>query len=89
ATLVVPLQQAVIFGVVVASVLFIYRSSTDIRIQQVSIDGNRLIISDPPKALTDNSVTVLDVEGNLFYAGARTLSEKLPDATAAVHSVVV
>ncbi|MEZ4666187.1 MAG: SulP family inorganic anion transporter [Thermomicrobiales bacterium] len=89
ATLVVPLQQAIIFGVVVASVLFIYRSSTDIRIQQVSIDGNRLIISDPPKALTDNSVTVLDVEGNLFYAGARTLSEKLPDATAAVHSVVV
>lgn len=89
ATLVVPLQQAVIFGVVVASVLFIYRSSTDIRIQQVSIDGNRLIVSDPPKSLTDNSVTVLDVEGNLFYAGARTLSEKLPDATTAVHSVVV
>ena len=89
ATLVVPLQQAVIFGVVVASILFIYRSSTDIRIQQLKIVGDQLFVSDPPQALPDNAVTVLDVEGNLFYAGARTLSERLPDATTATRPVVV
>ena len=81
ATLVVPLQQAVMFGVVLASILFIYRASTDIRIEQLQISGNQLIVSDPPEELPDNAVTVLDVEGNLFYAGARTLSERLPDAT--------
>ncbi len=89
ATLVVPLQQAVIFGVVIASILFIYRSSTDIRIQQIKVEGSQLIVSDPPQALPDNAVTVLDVEGNLFYAGARTLSERLPDATTATSPVVV
>ncbi len=89
ATLVVPLQQAVIFGVVIASILFIYRSSTDIRIQQIKIVGNQLFVSDPPPTLPDNAVTVLDVEGNLFYAGARTLSERLPDATTATRPVVV
>jgi SulP family sulfate permease len=89
ATLVVPLQQAVMFGVVLASVLFIYRASTDIRIEQLQVRGNQLIASDPPKELPDNTVTVLDVEGNLFYAGARTLSERLPDATSATRPVVV
>lgn len=89
ATLVVPLQQAVIFGVIVAGMLFIYRSSTDIRLQQLSVSGNQLVVSDPPDQLPDQSVTVLDVEGNLFYAGARTLSEQLPDASSASRPVVV
>jgi SulP family sulfate permease len=89
ATLVVPLQQAVMFGVVLASILFIYRSSTDIRIEQLEVRGTQLIASDPPEALPNHVVTVLDVEGNLFYAGARTLSERLPDAKAAQGSVVV
>ena len=51
--------------------------------------GNQLKVSDPPQTLPDNAVTVLDVEGNLFYAGARTLSERLPDATTATRPVVV
>ncbi|HET9662007.1 MAG TPA: SulP family inorganic anion transporter [Thermomicrobiales bacterium] len=89
ATLVVPLQQAVMFGVVLASILFIYRASTDIRIEQLQVRGNQLIASDPPDALPDHAITVLDVEGNLFYAGARTLSERLPDAKSAQGSVVV
>lgn len=32
----------------------------------------------PPKELTSDAVTVLDVYGNLFYAGARTLERLLP-----------
>ena len=89
ATLVVPLQQAVIFGVLVASILFIYRASTDVRLFSMSVQDGRLVFSDPPQLLPDNQVTVLDVEGSLFYAGARTLSERLPDATSATNAVVV
>jgi SulP family sulfate permease len=89
ATLVVPLQQAVVLGVVLASVLFIYRASTDVRVSELrNIDG-RLFESDPPEVLPSERVTLLDVHGSLFYAGARTLGQKLPDAKSAKQAVVV
>ena len=88
-TLVVPLQQAVIFGVVVASVLFIYRSSTDVRLVNVSIQDGDLVHSELPVQLPGNQVTVIDVEGNLFCAGMRTLSERLADAAESHHVVAV
>ena len=39
ATLVVPLQEAIMLGVVVAAVLFVYRSSMDIRITRLRIEN--------------------------------------------------
>ena len=53
------------------------------------VDGDRLIVSDPPEELPSNAVTVLDVDGNLFYAGARTLGQLLPDPKQTRHAGVV
>jgi SulP family sulfate permease len=39
--------------------------------------------------LESNHVTVLDVYGSLFYAGARTLQARLPDPAGAAAPVVV
>ncbi len=89
ATLVIPLQQAVMVGIALASVLFLYRASIDVRVRQMRVDAGRLIVSDPPPVLPSNAVTVLDVEGNLFYAGARTLGNLLPDPKQTQHAAVV
>jgi SulP family sulfate permease len=89
ATLVIPLQQAVVLGVIVAAVLFIYRSSSDIQIyaREETEKGPREI--DPPADLPSDRVTVLDIYGSLFYAGARTLGKLLPKPEHATHAVVV
>jgi sulfate permease, SulP family len=89
ATLVIPLQQAVIVGVVFAAVLFVYRASVDVRVSELTIRGERLLFGPPPTQLRSNDVTVLDIQGNLFYAGARTLSRLLPPATGVERPVVV
>ena len=89
ATLVIPLQQAVVLGVIVAAILFIYRSSSDIKIYalEATEKGPREI--DPPVDLPSDRVTVLDIYGSLFYAGARTLGKLLPKPEHATHAVVV
>lgn len=89
ATLLIPLQQAVMFGVVLAAVLFVYKASGDVRIQEITVIDNRLVTSDPPLILPANETTVLDVVGNLFYAGARTFGKMLPDANGVPRAVVV
>jgi SulP family sulfate permease len=89
ATLVMPLQQAVMVGIALASILFLYRASVDVRVHQMRVDGGRLIVSDPPSELQSDAVTVLDVVGNLFYAGSRTLSKILPDPKQSRHAGVV
>lgn len=89
ATLVIPLQQAVVVGIILASVLILYRASIDVRVRQIRVDAGRLIVSDPPPVLPSNAVTVLDVEGHLFYAGARTLGQLLPDPKQARRAAVV
>lgn len=89
ATLVIPLQQAVMIGVVLAGALYIYRSSADIRIVQLKRDDDGFVEQEAPETLESNSVTVLDVYGSVFYAGARTLAQKLPKVGDAENAVVV
>ena len=89
ATLIIPLQQAVVLGVILAAVLYIYRSSSDIRIFKVEENEQGVSEVDPPKDLPSDDVTVLDVYGSLFYAGARTLGKLLPSPEHAHHAVVV
>jgi SulP family sulfate permease len=88
-TLLMPLQQAIILGVIVAGVLYIYRSSTDIRIVRLDQVDGRFVESEAPETVPDNQVLLLDVYGSLFYAGARTLASNLPSATDAQNAVVV
>lgn len=89
ATLLVPLQQAVVLGIVLAAVLYIYRSSTEVRLVQIKRVDRHVVEAEPPAVLPSNQVTVLDTYGSLFYAGARTLSQQLPKVEGAERAVVV
>jgi sulfate permease, SulP family len=79
AMLFLPIQAAVAFGVVLSALLYVTRSSTDISVVEL-VEGENGLIAErsPRRELQSNAVTVLDVYGHLFYAGARTLERLLP-----------
>ncbi len=90
ATLLLPIQAAVGLGVVLSALLYLNEASTDVSVMEiVKRDDGRIEERNAPKKLASNSVTVLDVYGHLFYAGARTFERLLPDPNDAVHPVIV
>jgi SulP family sulfate permease len=90
ATLFLKVPEAVGVGVAVSLLLQLNQDALDLRIVELTVDEQGRFVERPaPKALADASVTILDVYGSLFYAGARTLQVRLPDATGAKHAVVV
>lgn len=90
ATLFLPIQAAVGIGVVLSALLYINESSTDVAVVElVRQPDGKIEERQPPEQLPDHAVTVLDVYGHLFYAGARTLERLLPRPTSAEESVVI
>jgi SulP family sulfate permease len=90
ATLFLQIQVAVGLGVVLSALLFLSRMASEVTIVQLSKrDDGRIEERTPPRGLPDRAVTVLDVYGDLFYAGARTFERLLPSARDADHPVVV
>jgi SulP family sulfate permease len=87
-TLFAPIQVAVGVGVALSAILFMNSSATDVTVVQLTEEvQGKVKRTKPPATLPSNAVTVLDVYGSLFYAGARTLEQVLPavgDATAPV-----
>ena len=89
-TLVLPIQAAVGIGVVISALLFMNRSSIDVAVVELVQRSDGLIEErEGPERLPSREVTVLDVYGHLFYAGARTLEELLPRPRGAEQPVVV
>ena len=90
ATLVLTIPLAVAAGVLLTVVLYLKSSASDVRVLElVRLDDGRIAASKPPARLPDNKVTVLDVDGSLFFAGARTLSDALPTPAGATRPVVI
>jgi len=90
ASLVLSIPLAVGVGVGLAIVLFVVSAAADVRARALvrsSSDG--FAETPPPDRLRDESVTVLDVYGSLFFAGARTLAGALPSPRGATRPVVV
>jgi sulfate permease, SulP family len=89
AALIVPLQEAILIGVVLAFLFYIARAGANVRVDQiVSRDGD--YVREPaPDQLPSNAITMLDVEGNLFFAGARSLMNKLPKIADATRPVLI
>jgi SulP family sulfate permease len=78
ATLVLSVPLAVATGVVLTMVLYVSSSGSDVAVRALIPVGNgRLSEGDPPARLPSRTVTVLEVYGSLFFAGARTLLEAL------------
>lgn len=90
ATLVLSVPMAVATGVVFTIILFLASSASDVTIRAMEMwEGHHIAEVDPPRTLASDAVTVLNVYGSLFFAGARTLGEALPDPDDATHPVVV
>jgi SulP family sulfate permease len=90
ATLFLPIQAAVGLGVVLSALLFLSRTASAVTIVHLvrHADG-RVEERTPPRQLPDAAVTVLDVYGDLFYAGARTFERLLPSPRGADRPAVV
>jgi len=90
ATLIVPLQWAIFFGVAASFVMFAYRESESTTIVEVlSPEGGIPIEQPAPVVLPSNKVTLLYAYGSLFFAGARNLEEDLPQVDQTEHAVVM
>ena len=90
AALIVPIQQAIILGVIVAATLFVYRASSDVRVIRLKRSENGSYSEEPvPSELESFDTYIIDVYGSLFYAGARTLIKLLPSVGQSSHAVVI
>jgi SulP family sulfate permease len=90
ATLALSVPVAVATGVVFTIILFLASSASDITVRRLELrEGHRVAELDPPEALESDTVTVLNIYGSLFFAGARTLGDALPDPGKASRPVVV
>jgi sulfate permease, SulP family len=80
-TLTVPIQYAVLVGVVLSTIQYVSSASLDIRVRRLVREGEgRFREEDPPARLPDGEVTILDIYGSVFYAAAPVLEDKLPAA---------
>lgn len=90
ATLWLPVADAVGIGVALSTFLYLTRSSTDITlVELIRRDDGHIEEHKVPKRLKSHHVTVLDVYGYLFHAGAKTLERMLPVPEGADHPVVI
>lgn len=90
ATLVLSVPVAVGVGVALSIMLYVASSASDVTVGAlVPLADGRFADSEPPARLPSHAVTVLYVEGSLFFAGARTLEESLPDPAGAERPAVV
>jgi SulP family sulfate permease len=90
ATLIVPLQWAIFFGVALSFAVFAYREAASTSIVEVTINEAGAPIEQPaPATLASNQITLLNAYGSLFFAGARNLEENLPQVEDARNAVVI
>jgi SulP family sulfate permease len=90
-TLIIPLQQAVFWGVLLSILVhFFVTSSREVRMVQLIANADGTVSEGPvPTELPSHAVTVLDVFGDMAVAGAETLEAKLPAVKQAVRPVVI
>jgi SulP family sulfate permease len=90
ATLLLPVAAAVGIGVALSLLLQLNREAVDLRVVELKpLPDGRFEEHPAPAALTPYGVTLLDVYGSLYYAGARTLAIRLPDPTGATRAVAI
>lgn len=90
ATLLLPVQWAVLLGVLLSFLVQIVRTSSDVQVVEVVRQADGTFREEPaPAQLESGQVTVLHVLGHLTFSGARVFEEQLPEVGAARRTVVV
>ena len=90
-TLAIPLQQAVFLGVLLSILAYFFvTSSRETRLDRLTPNADGTVTEGPaPAELESDAVTLLQVYGNLTFAGAETLEQFLPKVGAARRPVVI
>jgi len=89
ATLVVPLQFAVLFGMALSIILYAIQESNKIVVAEWVLQPEGLPLEQPaPKHLPSHQLTLLHIYGSLFFAATKNLEEVLPDVDGTTHAVV-
>ncbi|MDA0160409.1 SulP family inorganic anion transporter [Solirubrobacter ginsenosidimutans] len=90
ATLFLPVAAAVGVGVTLSLLLQLNREALDLKVVRLEpLESGRFEESPAPAQLPSAAVTLLDVYGSLYYAGAKTLAARLPETAGAERPVVV
>ena len=90
ATLLTSIPSAVAIGVVVTIAYFVMSSAADVSVLALEREADGGVCERPPPvSLGERKITILEVRGSLFFAGARTLAEKLPDPRGSSYPVVI
>jgi SulP family sulfate permease len=90
ATLFMPVAAAVGVGVTLSLLLQLNQEAMDLTVVElVPTDDHQFRQQSAPPTLASHQVTILDVYGSLFYAGARTLQARLPEVAGARAPAVV
>ena len=90
-TLIMPLQYAVLVGVVISISMFVLQQSNALRIVEWDVQdlADWPVERPAPTRLKSGRATVLYIYGNLFYAAADTFEKNLPAAEGTHRSVVI
>jgi sulfate permease, SulP family len=87
---VLPVAAAVGLGVVLSLLLQLNQSALDLTVVEiVPRDDGRYEERPVPSRLTSYTVTLIDVHGSLYYAGARTLQKHLPNPDGTQSPVLI
>lgn len=90
ATLLVPLQYAVLMGVALSILLQVFRQGNKTVVVEWVLQAEGFPTEQPPPAeLPSNRLTVLHVYGNLFFAAAKNFEELLPSADRTDRAVLI
>jgi SulP family sulfate permease len=89
ATLVVPLQFAVLFGMALSIVLSVVRQSNKVVVTEWVLQPGGFPLERPaPTHLPSQRLTVLQVYGSLFFAAARNMEDMLPSVDNTTRAAV-
>ena len=91
AALFIPLQYAVLLGVALAVMLYVFQQSNKVTVKAWEIGPGQYPVEKAPPALVPaGQVTILMPYGSLFYAAAPVFSAQLPEVTDATrHAAVI
>ncbi|HEY9659690.1 MAG TPA: SulP family inorganic anion transporter [Allocoleopsis sp.] len=89
ATLLLPIQQAILLGVLLSTLMYVYQSSLDVQVRQILPDGKSFRERPAPANLLPDEITILHIYGGVFYASADILRSALPSPYTADRSVVI
>lgn len=90
ATLALPVEQSVLLGMVLSVAIYLHKSSLDVHVMEmVPTAVGDYEEHEAPRELPGHKVTVLNLYGSLFFAGAERFEELLPAARRAQRAVVI